>query len=515
MVKNVPKTVGGPDRPTVRAGKQILDIITSGMYSNSLMAIREYVQNAVDSMDEAARLGMMNAEDGRVDLRLEGRDRSISICDNGVGVPAGREPDVLCTIGVSSKAMGTSRGFRGIGRLGGIGYCDKVIFETRSSKKEPISIVTWDAKRLRNECRPDGATTDAARVIEDVVSLVHRAALPGDGEHFFRVTMQGVHRFHRDDLMSVSAVRSYISQVAPVPFDFNGFPLAMKINTHLVAMDGYRAYPLYVEGQQVFRPHAEVFPVSGKSTDKIDDVVSFDVLGRNGQEIGRGWYAKMGYLASIPPSVGMRGIRVRQGNIEVGDEHFLAEFFAERRFATWHVGEIHVNYALKVNARRDGFEQSPDFEAILEQANLLGRHLSHVCRAASKARSRKISTSRTLAKVESMARQAFFLTEEHVTSSVSAAEAMLSKLEHSLDGVDGSEEIRKRIVRAQTAIGRLRRNPPLLDGILDGRSLRHKSHKDLVRSIAGAILQHHPSQHSAEALIRTVLQPYIKPGITL
>lgn len=515
MAKNVPKTISGPDRPTVRAGKQILDIITSGMYSNSLMVIREYVQNAVDAMDEATRLGMLSAGDGRVTLQLVGRDRSIAICDNGVGVPATRVPDVLCTIGVSSKILGTSRGFRGIGRLGGIGYCDTVVFETRSSKKEPVSVVTWDAKRLRNECRSDGATTDAARVIEDVVSLVRRPAHSGDGEHFFRVTMQGVHRFHRDDLMSVNAVRNYLSQVAPVPFDFNGFPLAQDINIRLAAMDGYKAYSVLVDGQQVFRPHAKVVTVSGKSTDTISGVEFFEVRGRSGQEIGRGWYAKMGYLASIPPSVGMRGIRVRQGNIEVGDEHFLAECFVERRFATWHVGEIHINYALKVNARRDGFEHSPDFEALLEQTSLLGRHLSYLCRAASKARSRKVSTSRMLAKVESLAGQTFFLTREHVASSVLAAEAMLSKLEQSLDGANDSDEVRRKIIRAQAAIGRLRRNPPLLNAILDGRSLRHLSQKELVGSIAGAILEQHLNQHTAEALICAVLRPYIKPTIRL
>jgi len=92
---------------------------------------------------------------------------------------------------------------------------------------------------------------------------------------------------------------------------------------------------------------------------------------------------------------------------------------------------------------------------------------------------------------------------------------MLSKLEQSLDGADGSEEVRRRIVRAQTAIGRLRRNPPLLYGILDGRSLRHKSHKDLVGSIARAILEQHRNQHTAEALICAVLRPYTKPGIRL
>jgi molecular chaperone HtpG len=331
-------------------------------------------------------------------------------------------------------------------------------------------------------------------------------------EHFFRVTMQGVHRFHRDDLMNINAVREYLSQVAPVPFRHSNFPYARIIEDHLAAIDGYQTYTLSVDGQQVYRPHMEQFSVSGQSCDRISGVELIDLRGHEGQSIGRGWYARLNYLASIPPKVGMRGIRIRQGNIEVGDERFLADFFTEHRFATWHIGEIHLNYSLKTNARRDGFEQSPDFEAFIEQASLLGRHLSYLCRAASKARSRRLGATQMLAQAESIVDKAFFLTEEHLRSALAGAEAMLSEAEHSLYGTEDFGEIQKRIAQDRKAIGRLRKTTPLLHTILDGRSLRHMGHKELITSIAQGVLEQHSKHRSAESLIRAVLHPYIKPA---
>ena len=69
----------------------------------------------------------------------------------------------------------------------------------------------------------------------------------------------------------------------------------------------------------------------------------------------------------------MRGIRVRHGNIEVGDERFLDHIYSEKRFATWHIGEIHLNHNIKPNARRDGFEESRDYERFLERTTIIGK----------------------------------------------------------------------------------------------------------------------------------------------
>lgn len=43
-------------KPTI--GKTVLETLTSGMYDDARFIFREYVQNAVDQIDEAVRLGI-------------------------------------------------------------------------------------------------------------------------------------------------------------------------------------------------------------------------------------------------------------------------------------------------------------------------------------------------------------------------------------------------------------------------------------------------------------------------
>ena len=73
----------------------------------------------------------MTRNDGAVKVTLDGRERSLRIEDNGIGVPNDEVVATLCSLGCSDKDGVNSRGFRGIGRLGGMGYCEHLRFETR------------------------------------------------------------------------------------------------------------------------------------------------------------------------------------------------------------------------------------------------------------------------------------------------------------------------------------------------------------------------------------------------
>lgn len=48
------------DKPAL--GKHIFNIITSGMYNDPMMIYREYIQNAVDSIDLAEEMGLFVEE---------------------------------------------------------------------------------------------------------------------------------------------------------------------------------------------------------------------------------------------------------------------------------------------------------------------------------------------------------------------------------------------------------------------------------------------------------------------
>ena len=382
------KSLNRRSDPTLgRVGHQVIDIVTCGMYSNPLMVLREYVQNAVDAIEEAEGEGLLRPGSGRVSVGVDGRDREIVVEDNGIGMNSRDAVRLLGGLGLSSKRRGGARGFRGIGRLGGLGYAAEVVFETRAVGQDFVRVVSWNTGRLQRFLDQRADKSNLVGAIREAVWTGRRAPGTGEGRHFFRVTLKKVCRFHRDDLMSLERVGTYLRQVAPVPFDPEEFLAAKEVDEHLAAVDGYRTFDISLNAKKLYRAHRSRFAINAKRTDEIRDVELFEIPGPDGSCIGRGWYAITECVASVPPREAMRGLRVRQGNIEIGDEHFLAEWFSERRFATWHIGELHVDYTLRANARRDGFEAGVEFEAFLEHGTMLCRHLSRQCRRSSHVRS--------------------------------------------------------------------------------------------------------------------------------
>ena len=109
-------------------GKYTLESLTNGMYASPLDMYREYIQNAVDSFDEAIAAGMEYQDKLRIDIAINPEAKSITIRDNGCGIKADTAVSTLLDIGNSQKSNQTARGFRGIGRLAGLSYCDKLTF---------------------------------------------------------------------------------------------------------------------------------------------------------------------------------------------------------------------------------------------------------------------------------------------------------------------------------------------------------------------------------------------------
>ena len=310
--------------------------------------------------------------------------------------------------------------------------------------------------------------------------------------------------------MNVVRVETYLRQVAPVPFNAEEFPFAGEVDKHLSTVEGYRTFSVVLNARKLYRTHQRTIDVTLKRGDEIRGVELFDIPGPNGRVLGRGWYAVTNCLASVPPRVAMRGVRVRQGNIEIGDEHFLAECFSERRFATWHIGELHVDYSLRANARRDGFEEGDGFEAFLEYGARLCRHLSRQCRDSSRARSQQARLQGALERAERALARTFVIDDEHLIEKQAVLNDALAQIEKVAgeSGCNGMYE--KRLKAAQRATSRLGRRTHRLSELLDGRSLRHLDKKALLPSVARNIVQHHPDKVAAEALVREVVAPFTK-----
>lgn len=69
----------------IAIGKFTLESLTSGMYSSPKDLYREYIQNSVDSIDQAITSSILKPGEGKIIIHIDSHKRNIKIEDNGTG----------------------------------------------------------------------------------------------------------------------------------------------------------------------------------------------------------------------------------------------------------------------------------------------------------------------------------------------------------------------------------------------------------------------------------------------
>lgn len=130
-------------------GKNVIENLTEGMYENAYTVYREYIQNSADSIDKAIKEGVLIEDEGIVDIDINPSKRRVSIHDNAYGINESNFYKILTDIADSTKDASSNKGFRGIGRLAGLAYCEKLIFRSSAKGETSISILEWNGNKLR------------------------------------------------------------------------------------------------------------------------------------------------------------------------------------------------------------------------------------------------------------------------------------------------------------------------------------------------------------------------------
>lgn len=105
---------------SVKIGKNVIEVLTTGMYTNPLFMYREYVQNSADQIDTAIEKGILSdRSEGRIFIKIDDKNKVIEFEDNATGISAADTFTTLASIAASEKDRKKKKGFRGIGRLGG------------------------------------------------------------------------------------------------------------------------------------------------------------------------------------------------------------------------------------------------------------------------------------------------------------------------------------------------------------------------------------------------------------
>lgn len=340
-----------------KAGMFLLETLTAGMYNDPLSIYREYIQNAVDSID--LRKDSQNPESLKVEIHLDPHEQSVTIRDCGAGIPGNIAENILSSIGSSNKTGTDARGFRGIGRLGGIAFSDKTIFRTKASCDDFESIQVWNCKKLRQLLSDPQKTSLSMNEVFQEVTKYERINSKKTGDSYFEVKLDGVSSF-RNLILDIARVREYLSQVAPVPFNPQAFSYHKEIDSYLGNnLRIYGQYNIILNGDPVFKPYQDRVRLTKKAYDQIDGVDCFDLkIGDN--SIAYCWLGNRRKLSGgIAKGDHSSGIRVRIGNILLGDAHFLDRCFREARFNSYCIGEIHVQCPdLVPNSRRDDYVDS-------------------------------------------------------------------------------------------------------------------------------------------------------------
>ena len=373
-------------------GKFTLESLTTGMYNEPESCFREYIQNAVDAIDMAVEEGLLTIEDSRIEIIVDDERNVISIKDNGTGICAGRARAALLDIGNSAKLHTVNRGFRGIGRLGGLSYCKQLSFCTTVRGEDRKTIITFDCTRLRELLIPGQGDEHTLQSVIEAVTTVQILEEQASA-HYFIVKMEDV-----DDiasLLDLDMVKDYISQVAPLPFKKNfywGSAIKQELGSKGVSI---AAYPVFVgrsfeQLTQLYKPYRLTLDVSaraGLSKDEIHGISFFDVVDTGGNALAHGWYADTEFSGTLADER-LSGIRVRLGNILIGTAKTLSPYFKESRFNGWVLGELYITaQSLIPNARRDDFERNAAYARFENGVRAtVGAEVSDKIRAASRAR---------------------------------------------------------------------------------------------------------------------------------
>lgn len=361
------------DNPVI--GVDLLGMLMLHLYSNPRCIYREYLQNALDSINDAVKCGVLKqVKDGRVSINISKDD--ITIEDNGTGISSDKAVKYLTDIANSFKDGVDTAGLYGVGRLSGGGYCELLEFETTYTGENVATIVSIDTKILRQLIEKKATEISAEKAMRDICSTQTIPAKPE--EHKFIVRLKRVIN-SRDILLDVEEIKNYIAEYAPVDYSvlFNSL-----INNNK-QLDFVKRHKEIDKIRVSLNDHADIEKKYGVTIlgtgDPIEKLRYFElpkhpIYGN----LGWGWYAVTEFSVQINEEKdSCAGIRLRKHNISL-DKNILNPYFKESRGYKYFYGEIFItNDKIVPDSGRQGLAAGEEAEALISEIRSFFTNVLH------------------------------------------------------------------------------------------------------------------------------------------
>lgn len=510
-------------------GVHLLETVTRGMYSQPFHSVREYIQNAYDSIRKARREGQLKPDEGEIKLYVDKNQRRLSISDTGSGLSPEEAAVNLLDIGHSDKARTTEEsahnaGFRGIGRLAGISYCKKLRFETTNGDGLKCT-VEFNAAGINQLTEPGQEPTTIVNAI-NANSTIDDCKC-GVGQHYLKVTLEGLDA--GSPFLDETKLHDYLALHAPVAHDPSTWTHGEAIQRlaeesgHPESIEDVRVLICDHQGRlkhDVRRPFRNSFQTANARggnprTVRVREIKGLPIIGSTSGSYW-GWLAvheREGALADAPYA----GLRIRMHNIAVGDDSIIGSLFTTPNLARWCFGEVHVtDLSLVPNSQRDEFEPSPQWDELRTRLRSEAQTLEQEIRRESSERNRSIAslerTTRGLIEQAKDAIAAGFNSHEEKERTLDKLDRTSEKLEREAGRRKRSEDekeqllkLRDEVAKTEDKVRKIRRTRAD-----DATSHLSRQSRNVLQTVYKVLKEELPTRQFSE--IQEKINTALKPG---
>jgi hypothetical protein len=328
-------------------GAEILPILTTGLYRNTLDTLREYIQNSIDA--------------GATGIELVIDPDTVAVVDDGAGMSKVAARNAL-RLGISEKNPIEDVGFRGIGIYSAFNVCDTLEVFTKAADDKEGYHLRFDFQAIRaqllaeQERRKNGLPSKLylEKLLEDTV-YVQEDPNHVVENHGTRVVMSGVLSDAYRRLLDWEGVESYLRDVVPLPFHPN-FKFGPQIEKKFEEED-YRVVPVILQindrRENIYRPYTnEMFVHGGRHRPKIFQ------LRRGATRFGFAWVC-INDERKVLKDLSIRGLVIKKFGFSIGNRSYLEPLFTRTVFSRRVTGEIIIQHPnLLPNAARSDFENN-------------------------------------------------------------------------------------------------------------------------------------------------------------
>jgi molecular chaperone HtpG len=315
-------------------GKQLLETLTDALYSEPVVIFREYVQNAVDSF--IANDIKKAKGNNKVNIDINRKTESIKIKDNGEAVPFAKFQDTMVSISKSGKDE-SQIGFRGIGRLSGMPFCEELIFRNKHTDSDKVQICKIEGVKYKKILNDENNHDNFEKVMLDITEF---SQLDSMEDSFFEVELKKIgnelincifqkqcKHGHSDIEMESSNIPteyflSKLSNLLPLPYkpDFTYRDKIHENYKKIFPDDDLKNYEFVIilNGEQLYKGYT--------NKDILADMffIPFNLKNKKNAEINIGfvWLTFSYVFKSIGSSY---GINVRSKNMLLRGDSVLAD----------------------------------------------------------------------------------------------------------------------------------------------------------------------------------------------